>query len=124
MLVTMEGCDLDVDRGPGWLFVRLHGHDGEMPDFDGLADRIWTLLERHLTYRVVLELDELDVVPSQLIAELVELHRRVEGHEGVIRLSGLSPHSRKLLLSWRLSDRLPVYGDRVAAVMGTPGQPR
>ena len=124
MLVTTEGCDLDVDRGPGWLFVRVRNLDADEPEFSGLAERIWELLENHLTYRVVLEMDDIEVLSSTLIAELMKLHRRIDEHDGVIRLCGLSPHGRKLLRVWRVDDRLPTYGNRVAAVMGVPGQPR
>ena len=124
MLVTAEGCDLDIDRGPGWLFVRIRNFDADAPESSELADRIWSLLEKHFTYRLVLELDEVEVLPSLLIAQMERLHQRVCEHDGVIRLSGLSARSRKLLHGRHLDDRLPTYGDRVAAVMGIPGQPR
>ena len=124
MLVMAEGCDLDVDRGPGWMFIRLRSHEDDPLAFDGLADRIWELLEKHLTYRVVLEMDEIEVLPRALIAELMQLHQRLEEHEGIIRLTGLSYHGRQVLRDWHVNDRLPMYGNRVAAVMGAPGQPR
>ncbi len=125
MLVTTEGCDLDLSRGPGWLFVRVRNFDPDCPDVDRLADRIWSLLEKHLVYRLVLELDEVELLRSILIAQLVLLQRRISKRDGVIRLSGLSPQNREVLETCRLEDRLPAYGDRVEAVMGTtPTQPR
>lgn len=125
MLVTAEGCDLDLSRGPGWLFVRVRNFDPDCPEADRLAERIWSLLERHLVYRLVLELDEVELLRSILIAQLLLLQRRIARHDGVIHLSGLSPHNREVLETCRLADRLPTYGDRVEAVMGgTPTQPR
>lgn len=125
MLVTTKGCDLDLSRGPGWLFIHVRHFDPDSPDMDVFADRIWGLLEKHLTYRLVLELDEVELLRSLLIAQLVLLQRRILEHRGVIRLSGLSPHNREVLATCRLEDRLPAYEDRVEAVMGTrPSQPR
>ena len=124
MLVTAEGCDLDIDRGPDWLFVRIRNFDADAPESSHLADRIWALLEKHLTYRLVLELDDIEVLPSLLIAQMERLHGRIREHDGVIRLSGLSAHSRKLLHRRHLEGRLPAYGDRIEALMGMPGQPR
>ena len=43
-----------VDRGPDWLFVRLH--DDSQPS-DNLADRLWQLMEKHFVYRLVLEME-------------------------------------------------------------------
>lgn len=125
MLVTTEGCDLDLSRGPGWLFVRVRHFDPDRPEVDALADRIWSLLDKHLVYRLVLELDEVELLRSILIGQLVSLQRRIVEHDGVIRLSGLSPHNREVLETCRLDDRLPAYEDRHEAVMGsTPSQPR
>jgi len=125
MLVTTKGCDLDLSRGPGWLFIRVQNFDPDTPEMEVLADRIWSLLEKHLTYRVVLELNDVELLRSILIAQLVLLQRRILEHDGVIRLSGLSPHNREVLETCRLEERLPAYGDRVEAVMGTaPSQPR
>jgi anti-anti-sigma factor len=125
MLVTTKGCDLELNRGPDWLFVRLQNFDPDGLENEVLAERIWSLLEKHLTYRVVLELDDVELLRSILIAQLVLLQRRVLKHRGVIRLSGLSPHNREVLETCRLEDRLPAYEDRVEAVMGTaPIHPR
>ncbi|HBO43452.1 MAG TPA: hypothetical protein DD670_05885 [Planctomycetaceae bacterium] len=125
MLVTTKGCDLDLSRGPDWLFVRLKNLDPDCPEADALADRIWSLLENHLTYRLVLELDDIEVLRSILIAQLIKLRRRILEHEGVIRLSGLSPDNREVLETCHLEDRLPSYHDRVEAVMASlPCRPR
>ena len=58
MLQTAAGWGLDVDRGPDWIFVRVHPRDG-FDDAPGLAESVWTVLEQHFIYRVVLEIDEI-----------------------------------------------------------------
>jgi len=85
-----------------------------------LADRIWRLLEQHFTYRLVLELDEIRVLTSSLIEQLMELYRRVEKHDGVMRVCGLSPYNRQILHACHLDERLLPYHDREEAVMGVP----
>ena len=83
-----------------------------------LADHIWSLLEQHLTYRVVLEMDDIKVLRSELIAQLILLCRKIDHHGGVIRLSGISANNTKVLQACSLLDRLPAYRDRCEAVMG------
>ena len=125
MLTTTSGCELSLERGPGWLFVKLGSLDPDSPEAFALADRIWDLLESHTVYRLVLELDEIEVLQTLLIAQLVRLHRWISQHDGVIHLAGLSAHNREVLRTCRLDNRLPSFADRVEAVMGYhPTQPR
>ena len=68
-----------VDRGPDWLFVRLrpdHEH------LDDIAERLWKLMNQHFVRRLVLEMDEVDFLPSLLMGQLVMLHKRVLQHGG------------------------------------------
>ena len=120
MLAIAPGCELDVERGPDWLLVRVRNLDLAESDAPPLAERVWHLLQQHFTYRLVLELDEVQVLNSCLIGELLQLHRRIEEHGGVMRLCGLSSHNRQVLHACRLDDRLLPYGDRQEAVMGCP----
>jgi anti-anti-sigma factor len=126
MLAIAPGCELDVERGPDWLLVRVANLDLAEPDAPPLAERIWRLLQQHFTYRLVLELDQVCLLTSRLIAQLVQLHRRIEQRSGVMRLCGLSEENREVLHTCRLDDRLTAFQDRQAAVMGRelPRQPR
>jgi anti-anti-sigma factor len=121
MLLVAPGYELDVERGPDWLLVRVRGFcstkNSESPP---LADSLWRLLEQHFTYRLVLELDEVEVLDSELIGQLNRLYRRIEEHDGVMRLCGLSACNRRALHACRLDDKLLPYEDRVEAVMGCP----
>ena len=108
-----EKAELEVvDRGPDWLFVRLH--PGEQHDH--LADQLWAMLTQHFIYRLVLEMDEVAFLPSTMIGQLVMLHKRVLQHEGTLRLCGLSPQCKEALHLCRLDQALPNFECRTDAV--------
>ncbi|MEN6448910.1 MAG: STAS domain-containing protein [Thermoguttaceae bacterium] len=117
-------CELDVQRGPDWLLVRIKGCDPGDVGTSSLADRIWQLLEQHFTYRLVLEMDEVPVLDSGLISQLLDLYHWVDGRGGVMRVCGLSPHNRRVLRLSRLDEQLLPYRDRQEAVMGGVLRPR
>ncbi|MBN1910258.1 MAG: hypothetical protein JW818_11005 [Pirellulales bacterium] len=118
MLVATEGCELDLARGPGCLIVRVRNFQPEAPEATDLAERLWTLAERHMIYRLVLELDDIDILRTILIAQLICLHRRIAQRDGVVHLAGLSPYNQEVLRTCRLDERLPVYDDRFSAAKG------
>src|SRR5262245_21128467 len=88
---------MDIDRGPDWLFIRLspprHGDTGEIR----LAEMIWQKLEQCFCYRMVLELDDVGMLRSWMVGELVRLHKRVTTHGGMLRLCGLSKTNEDVL---------------------------
>jgi anti-anti-sigma factor len=126
MLATAPGCELEVERGPDWLLVRVSNFDLAESDVTDFVDRLWSLLEQHFTHRLVLELDNVGVLGSSLVGQLVELYRRIEEHDGVMRVCGLSQENLDVLHACRLDERLLPYTDRHEAVMGCscPGRPR
>ncbi len=125
MVQTDVGWRYDVDRGPDWVFVRLHPDDESAGSTASLADQMWSVLEQSFTYRLVLELDEVPIMQSYLIAQLVMLAKRVHSHGGLLRLCGLSPANQEVIHLCRLDGCLPHYGNRGDAVMGhRPLQPR
>jgi anti-anti-sigma regulatory factor len=124
MLTTAEGWVLDVERGPGWLIVTLGSPDPDDPSIPSLADQVWSLAERHFTYRLVVRLDEIRALDRNLLRELVLLYRRIRHHGGLMRLCGLTARHREALAENRLSDRLPSYDDLQEAVMGDGRKPR
>ena len=125
ILDLAPGWSVELDRGPGWLFVRLRGE----PPYDaqgiGIADRVWKLLEQEFGHRIVLEMDDVELLRSPLIGELVLLHKRVCSRDGLMRLSGLSDSNYEVLRTNRLHHRFPRFRSRSEAVMGyRPSQPR
>ena len=109
---------LDVRRGPNWLFVRVKGGGTDDLDLPALADRVCSVLDRHFTYRVVLELQEIELPCRSLIHQLRLLDDRIRGHDGILRLCGLTPQYTESLRRSPLTQRLPSYGDREEAVWG------
>ncbi|MCC6123649.1 MAG: STAS domain-containing protein [Pirellulales bacterium] len=126
MLAIAPGWELDVQRGPDWLIVTLDGSDPERDDSPPLADRIWSLMEQHLTHRLVLKLQEVPILTSHLIGQLIDLYRRIREFDGVMRLCGLSAYNRRVLHTCHLDDRLPAYDNLHEAVLGyaAPRKPR
>lgn len=126
MLAIAPGWELDVDRGPDWLLVKIKSLDADATENPPLSANIWSLLERHFTYRLVLELDQVKVLNSYLIGQLVRLYKLIRQHDGVMRLCGLSPYNLRVLRTCRLEDRFRPYHDREEAVMGRcrPRRPR
>jgi len=116
MVETQSGCELDVQRGPDWLLVRVRGLDAANPPL--LADEVWDLAQRHFVYRIVLELDQVDLLNSHLVGQLLRLYKRLQGHDGLLRLCGLSPRNRRVLCGCALEDRFPTYETRHEAVLG------
>lgn len=117
MVTIAPGWDLDVERGPDWLIVTLHGHDGDWT-CPPLAEVVWSAAEQNFTHRIVLDLSPLPMLHTALIGQLVQLQKRICTHEGTLRLCGLSDHNREVLQCCRLDGYFPIFHDRSEAVMG------
>ena len=83
------------------------------------------MLQQHFTYRLILELDQVGA-SSSLIGQLIQLHKRIEEHDGVLRLCGLSSQNRSVLHACAQDDRFRSYDSRVEAIMGAadPRRPK
>lgn len=106
-----------IERGPDWLFVRVRPPEARTFGCQ-LAEPVWTAMQYQMLRRVVLELDDTPVLFSELLRELVLLHKRVVANGGLLRLSGVSESNQRVLEICRLAERFPAYADRHAAVMG------
>jgi len=126
MIAIAPGWELEVERGPGWLLAKVRSSDTIACDDPPLADALWELLRRHLTYRVVIELDEIPVLSSHLVGQLVKLFKRIRERDGVMRLCGLSSYNLQVLRTCRLEEHFAPYENRHDAVMACPlpRQPR
>ncbi len=125
MVQIGEGWELDVERGPDWLFVRPHFVSSQATETPLLAEQIWSLLKQNFTNRLVLELDQIRFLHSYLIGQLVWLHKRIHTQGGIMRISGLSTPNQEVLRISQLDGRFPQYLNREDAVMGyRPTQPR
>lgn len=110
--------ELDVERGPNWLLVKLHpGRDAGIPA-PHVADELWKLVSRSFTYRLVLEMEELEHLPCGMTDQLAQLRERLAEHGGSLRLCGLSQEGEVELSESQLAKSCPNHRDRVAAVWG------
>ena len=120
-----SGWSIETDRGPDCLFVKLHISDECQSTNGELADRLWEILQQHLTNRLVIEVDEYAVLRSSVIGDLIVLHKRLLKQGGLMRICGLSEQSQHVMRTMRLDTWLPHYQNREAALMGMrPSQPR
>jgi anti-anti-sigma regulatory factor len=124
MLTTASGWIVDVERGPGWLFVTLGSPDPEDALAPDLADQLWSLAERHFIYRIVIRLDQVRTLDRTLLRELVRFYRRIRHHGGMMRLSSISSLHREMLGEHRLLDYIPAFDSVHDAVMGGGPKPR
>lgn len=120
MPAIASGWMLSVERGPDSLWVHIGRPEPNGGDSPPLADEIWLLMERHLAHRLVLELDDVDLLHSFLLGQLVALQKRVCECGGLLRLSGVSPMNERILKTHGLAGHFPIYRDRTEAVMGGP----
>lgn len=118
MVNAVEGYELDVDRGPNWLFVRVHPNGEPMNEPSQIADELWSISSKHFIYRLVLELDQLDELPEGMMGQIVVLQQRLAQHGGALKLCGLSPDCAQALTRQRLEQALPNHQSRAGAVWG------
>jgi anti-anti-sigma factor len=120
MAEIVPGWEANVERAADWLLVRLISHNQSASDTPPLADWLWARLEEQAVCRLVLELDQMAVLYSYVIGQLVLLHKRIVVHGGTLRLCGLSPHNQQVLHFCRLDDRFSLYPGRAEALRGEP----
>ncbi|MEX2315737.1 MAG: hypothetical protein WD669_01205 [Pirellulales bacterium] len=116
---VVDGLELNVDRGPNWLFVKLRTKKAQRKTAPHLADNLWAISTRHFIYRLVVELDELDDLPPAWMDELVELQGRLTECGGALRICGLSPECEETLQSCQTDTTLLNHASRAEAVMGS-----
>ena len=125
MNALAEGWSAQIERGPDCLFIRLDCSAKDNCDFSNLAEQIWSILTQHFTYRLVLELERVPLLRSELIGQLMMLQKRISDHDGMLRICGLSPGNQQVLRTCRIAPRLPHYLNREDAVLGArPHRPR
>lgn len=105
-----------VERGPDWLFLRLHegGEAGE--DLGPLAERLWAMIRVNRAHRVVLELDDVQAVDDTLIDAIVDVGDRLRDDGGFVRVCGLSAGNLARLQSSGRAEGLTHFDSRSAAV--------
>ena len=101
------------------MFVKLRTREapkGEVPQF---AEKLWSISSRHFIYRLVLELENLEEMPSGMMGQLVMLQERLSQCGGALRICGLSPECEETLNNCHIDSALQNHPSREAAVMGS-----
>ena len=63
---NVDGLELNVDRGPNWLFVKLRARETPRTEVPQFAEKLWSISSRHFIYRLVLELEDLEELPVDI----------------------------------------------------------
>jgi len=125
MLQLAPGWTMVVERGPDWLFVRLAGPGSDNLEESVLLETLWSLLEQHFTYRLVLELNDIPLLGRETVDQLLLLQDKVDSQDGLLRMCGLSDENFETLCASRAEVHFPRYHNREEAVMGyQPNRPR
>ncbi|MGA2619018.1 MAG: hypothetical protein ABSF26_15520 [Thermoguttaceae bacterium] len=115
-LETAAQWSLEVERGPDCLLVKLGGRFHEDPHRIRLADQLWDLLRQHFTYRLVVQLGDIDFLTTYVLRELITVAERVCAQGGMMRLCSLSRRDAKVLRRCAARSELPAYGSRQDAL--------
>lgn len=118
MLQTVPRYQLDVDRGPNWLLVGVRRATIGRTDPEPFSSRVQSLLEQHLTNRLVVDLHRAGTVTQTLAKELAEIRDWLMVRGGVMRICGPSPHQKEILERHGFGDRFVAYQDLEEAVLG------
>lgn len=107
-----------VERGPDWLFLRLHDDESgsSAGDRQPLAERLWSMIRVNRAHRVVLELDRVEAVDDMLIGAIADVGTRVRDDGGLVRVCGLSKPNLERLQSSGCLAGLAHFATRTAAV--------
>lgn len=118
MIEFAPGWCLMVDEAGDWLFVRLATADEEHYSHAELADAVGELARQRGRFRVIFEMAADLILHSQLVGELVVLHKRLCLQGGALRLCGFTDYNFDVIRMMQLTDRFHNYPDRQAALAG------
>lgn len=150
MPTLANGWAVNVERGPSCLYLRPvppvpdaslestnrfeaeHLTNTEFGSHNdaflgkGFAELALDLMSQHLTFRVVVELDNVEEITAEFVDELHQLFEQVDSHAGIVRLSGLSESVRVELLRAEFGRVTDLgFSTRDEALMaGRAGRPR
>lgn len=125
ILATLD-WELEAERGPEWLIIRVHAPVREIHSGGNLAEEICHIMQQSFTKRVVIELRDLARLSQPFLNELALLQEKIAEQGGMLRLCGLSERNQEELSEYDQLHRFCVYHNSEEAIMGQhrPCQPR
>lgn len=124
MVLVARPWTLDVERGPNLLIIKVKGDDAPEDEMAELAESVWSVLDAHHIYRVVLDCAQLPPLSVSLIVQFEQLHKRVLAHEGMLRLCALSKANKKALRASGFDKHFTTYDCCEEAVADARRKPR
>lgn len=110
--------ELQIERGPNWLFIRVQHCPDQLGPVGALAQRVVEALDQHMVNRLVLELPGVGCSCARLATEIGLVEAWMQRHHGVLRICGVPPRYVRQLQQAHFTDRFPLYHDREEAVWG------
>jgi anti-anti-sigma regulatory factor len=109
-MVQMAGSwELTFAQVSNWLLVSARPVTKDGGIAQSLLPALWSTMQRHRTYRMVLDLWECRVMGNPLIGEVGELDQRARALGGCLRMCGLSPRDRESLRDCGLGHIYDLY---------------
>lgn len=111
-----QGWGTELEYLTDWLVIRVYTYGNDRANEPPLADALYAIAEAQHQYRVLVEPDAGVDFRSYLVGQFITLHKRLHLHGGALRLSGVSAGNYDVLRLMRLTDHIPAYPDRHAAL--------
>ena len=111
-----QGWGTELEHLTDWLIVRLYAYGHERANEPPLSDAVFGIAESQNRFRVIVEPDPGVDFRSYLVGQFITLHKRLHLHGGALRLSGVTAGNYDVLRLMRLTDHIPAYPDRHAAL--------
>ncbi len=114
------GWSLDVEQDAEWLLLSIRPPDREFPPAcpKTLAAEVWALLTKRNLKSIVLRMQFVRFLNSELLGQLVVLHKRVHANGGICRLAGLTVENQQVLQIAQLDGRFPQISNAHEAIAG------
>lgn len=111
-----RGWGTELEHLTDWLVIRLFTHGDDRASEPPLADALFKVAETQQRFRVIVEPEPGLHFRSWFVGELITLHKRLHLRGGALRLAGVTDGNHEVIRLMRLTDRIPVFPNRDAAV--------
>lgn len=111
-----RGWGTECEQVTDWLVIRLFTYGDDRAAEPPLADALFAVAEAASRFRVIVEPDATVPFRSYFVGQLVTLHKRLHRRDGALRLAGVTAGNYDVIRLMRLTDRIPSFPNRDAAL--------